>query len=200
MTSEARGSDQARGPTITARFDDGPPQGIRIEAEVIEGRPHHRQRTVGFVPDDALVRSDRRVNEILARREAGLQQTELSLSLPSVPSASGVARAAVRDRFTDAVSRDVIADLELVVSELVSNAVERGCGTIRLDVEHDGHDLHGFVTDEGDGFDSERPIAYTDEPRGRGLSIVDALVTRWGIRDGTTHVWFDIASVRGATQ
>jgi anti-sigma regulatory factor (Ser/Thr protein kinase) len=161
---------------------------------------HDHQRTVGFVLHDALVRVDRRVNEILARRDAGLQQRELALSLPPVPSACQVARAAVRDRFTDALSRDAIADLELVVSELVSNAVEHGCGTIRLDVEHDGHDLRGFVTDEGDGFDYEPPSADTVEPRGRGLPVVDALVTRWGIRDGRTHVWFDIASVRGATQ
>ena len=31
VTPEARGSDQARGPTITAMLDDGPLQGIRIE-------------------------------------------------------------------------------------------------------------------------------------------------------------------------
>jgi hypothetical protein len=34
MTSEARGSDRERGPTITATLDDGPLQGIRIEARV----------------------------------------------------------------------------------------------------------------------------------------------------------------------
>ena len=45
---------------------------------------HDRQRTVGFVPHDALVRVDRRVNEILARREGALQQTGLSLSLSPV--------------------------------------------------------------------------------------------------------------------
>ena len=39
VTSEARGSNQARGPTITPRLDDGPLQGIRIEAQVVEGRP-----------------------------------------------------------------------------------------------------------------------------------------------------------------
>jgi hypothetical protein len=39
VTSEPRGADQARGPTITARLDDGPLQGIRIEAQVVEGRP-----------------------------------------------------------------------------------------------------------------------------------------------------------------
>jgi anti-sigma regulatory factor (Ser/Thr protein kinase) len=161
---------------------------------------HDRQPTVGSVPHDALVRVDRRVKEILAGRDAGFPPREFSLSLPPVPSACQVARAAVRDRFTDALSREAIADLELVVSELVSNAVEHGRGTVRLDVDHDGQRLHGFVTDGGDGFDYARPSADADQPRGRGLTIVDALVTRWGIRNGRTHVWFNIASARGATQ
>ena len=38
-TSGARGSDQARGPTITATLDDGPLEGICFEAQVVEGRP-----------------------------------------------------------------------------------------------------------------------------------------------------------------
>jgi hypothetical protein len=50
VTSEARGSDQARGPTITARLDDGPLRGIRIEAEVVEGRP---PSTVDVLADDS---------------------------------------------------------------------------------------------------------------------------------------------------
>ena len=49
-TSEARGSDQARGPTITARLDDGPLQGTRIEAQVVEGRP---PSTVDVPTDDS---------------------------------------------------------------------------------------------------------------------------------------------------
>src|SRR3954453_16670353 len=48
--SEARGSEQARGPTISARLDDGPLQGIRIEAEVVEGRP---PSTVDVPADDS---------------------------------------------------------------------------------------------------------------------------------------------------
>ena len=39
IMSEEHGSDKARGPTITARLDDGPLEGIRIEAQVVEGRP-----------------------------------------------------------------------------------------------------------------------------------------------------------------
>ena len=50
VMSEARGSDRARGPTITARLDDGPLQGIRIEAEVVEGRP---PSTIDVPADDS---------------------------------------------------------------------------------------------------------------------------------------------------
>jgi hypothetical protein len=50
VTPEPRGSDHARGPTITARFDDGPLQGIRIETEVIEGRP---PSTIDVPADDS---------------------------------------------------------------------------------------------------------------------------------------------------
>ena len=50
MTSEARGSDQARGPSITARLADGPLQGTCIEAEVVEGRP---PSTVDVPADDS---------------------------------------------------------------------------------------------------------------------------------------------------
>ena len=39
VTSRAREPEQERGPTITATLDDGPLQGVRIEAQVVEGRP-----------------------------------------------------------------------------------------------------------------------------------------------------------------
>jgi hypothetical protein len=39
VTSEAHASAQEVCPTITARLDDGPLQGTRIEARVVEGRP-----------------------------------------------------------------------------------------------------------------------------------------------------------------
>jgi hypothetical protein len=39
VTSGACGPELERGPTITATLDDGPLQGIRIEAQVVEGRP-----------------------------------------------------------------------------------------------------------------------------------------------------------------
>jgi len=118
--------------------------------------------------------------------------TGLSLSLPPLPTASGVARAAVRDHFGDALNRNTVSDLELVVSELVANGVEHGHGTLQLAIEHNGHEINGSVTDDGNGFAYETPTVAGQELQGRGLAIVDALVTRWGIRHGNTQVWFDM--------
>lgn len=119
--------------------------------------------------------------------------TSLSLSLSPTLGASGAARAAVRDRFSGVLTRDTLSDLELVISELVGNGVEHGRGSIRVEVTHAGEELGGSVSDDGDGFAYElRPVA-TGELRGRGLAIVDAIVSRWGTRGGRTHIWFVMA-------
>ena len=39
VTTGTRGPEQERGPNITATLDDGPLQGICIEAQIVEGRP-----------------------------------------------------------------------------------------------------------------------------------------------------------------
>jgi len=122
---------------------------------------------------------------------------ELSLSLSPVPAASGVARSGVRDRFAGALGRNTMADLELVVSELVTNAFDHGRGTIHLQLDHDGDELQGSVSDDGEGFAYKKRRVGDDEFRGRGLSIVEALVTRWGIDEGSTRVWFLMSPTGG---
>ena len=93
---------------------------------------------------------------------------------------SGAARAAIRERFTGVLGRATISDLELVVSELVTNGCEHGRGTIRVDVSLKNGELNGAVSDEGNGFDYELRDVAGHELRGRGLAVVDALVRRWG--------------------
>ena len=49
VTSAAGAPEEEVGPTITAVLDDGPLRGIRIEAEVVEGRP---PSTINVPADD----------------------------------------------------------------------------------------------------------------------------------------------------
>ena len=83
---------------------------------------------------------------------AHLMPTELSISLSPEPTAGATARVALRERFGDLLRRATFADLELVVSELVTNAVEHGNGTIRVELTHTDRELRGFVSDRGSGF------------------------------------------------
>ena len=118
---------------------------------------------------------------------------ELILELPRLPTAGSLARSAVSDGFAEELGRDRIGELLLVVSELVTNAVlyGRGAITLKLRVERDG--IFGEVVDQGSGFEREVRERGPDESTGRGLMIVDALSRRWGIHEGTTHVWFELA-------
>jgi anti-sigma regulatory factor (Ser/Thr protein kinase) len=136
-----------------------------------------------------------RPNDVRGGRRAA---TELALPLSPAPSAIPAARAAVRESFAGVLGRAVISDLELVVSELVTNGVEHGRGTVRLNMRHVGGEITGSVCDGGSGFVyTPRSLGHDDGPRGRGLPLVDALVTRWGIRRGSSHVWFAIQLGRG---
>ena len=117
---------------------------------------------------------------------------ELHLRLPRHDSAAGIARKALDRRFADELGRERVGDLALVVSELVTNAVSHGQGAISLTVRVDGDDVFGEVVDEGGGFEREVRERGPKDLSGRGLHIVDALSSRWGVHEGTTHVWFEL--------
>ena len=52
VTSEPHASGQHAWPTITARLEDGPLRGTRVEAPVVEGRP---PSTVDVPADDGSI-------------------------------------------------------------------------------------------------------------------------------------------------
>ncbi len=66
-----------------------------------------------------------------------------------------------------------------------------GQGAIRFPLQLDARDLRGEVIDDGGGFEHELRAAGSSATSGRGL-IVDRLTTRWGVHEGTTHVWFEM--------
>ena len=83
-------------------------------------------------------------------------------------------------------------DATLFISELVSNALEHGEGAIRLRLSVDSRGLRGEVVDEGTGFEADVREHGVEAVRGRGLWLVATLANRWGIHDGSSHVWFEL--------
>lgn len=119
-------------------------------------------------------------------------------SLPWSPTACASARAVIRDVLPHWGLGDLVPTAELLVSELVSNALRHACGPLHLTLERVS-DLRCLV---GDGA-SERPRptdAGPDEENGRGLTLVDMLAARWGCEYGPVgkSVWFELSG--GADQ
>ncbi len=84
---------------------------------------------------------------------------------------------------------------QLLVSELVSNAVLHGGGPIRLEVRevHGGSSVRVEVCNHGSGQPRLRNAAPQDIS-GRGLQLVDDLSRDWGSAtvNGETSVWFEV--------
>jgi anti-sigma regulatory factor (Ser/Thr protein kinase) len=117
---------------------------------------------------------------------------DLALTLPPDASASSLARAATKRQLAGEVGPERLSELILVISELVGNASVHGQGQIVLRLQVDGEVVRGEVIDQGAGFEREVRARGPEEVSGRGLFLVDALTSRWGIHEGTTHIWFEI--------
>ena len=91
---------------------------------------------------------------------------------------------------------DVCTDVVLLVSELVTNVVRHGeiPASLRLSVVADT--VRVSVHDSGDGHPaSPLPVDDPDRRHGRGLVLIDALSSAWGVHDTGPgkDVWFDIS-------
>jgi anti-sigma regulatory factor (Ser/Thr protein kinase) len=115
-------------------------------------------------------------------------------NLPLAPQASAQARRLL-DEFDEQIPRDVLNDLRVVTSELVSNAVRHSgtdTGQIELRITPLTTCVRVEIIDPGPGF---FPAVYEPSAResGWGLYLVDRLTTRWGVEfnDGA-HVWAEV--------
>ena len=100
---------------------------------------------------------------------------------PAEPESEARAR---RDAVAVATAWGVDADdLELVVSELVSNAIVHAGGDLRLSLRLDADTLTVEVADQS----SDLPVPSRpdgSDQRGRGLLIVGKIARVWGVRLG----------------
>jgi anti-sigma regulatory factor (Ser/Thr protein kinase) len=117
---------------------------------------------------------------------------DLQLRLPRTATAPALARGTLRRAYADRVDPDLLADAELLVSELTSNAFRHGHGAITLRARLNDDRLFVEVIDEGSGFERELRRNDFDQVGGWGLDIVEGVASRWGVHEGTTHVWFEL--------
>jgi anti-sigma regulatory factor (Ser/Thr protein kinase) len=120
-----------------------------------------------------------------------------SLELSPDYSAAAKARHFVADTMRAWGCDDAIPDAELLVSELVTNAVLHARSATRVTIERDGATLRFSVYDSS----ATRPRlrAYGPEAvTGRGLLLVDRIARRWGVEpDGDGKcVWFEVRTQR----
>ncbi len=125
----------------------------------------------------------------------------LTLQLPGRLEAPSAARKALAALNGDLhlVSPERLADVQLLVTEVVANAVRHGDApdsTVALEVQATHALLLVEVTDTGTGFDAAALSGPThDAAGGWGLRIVEVIAQRWGVRpapNGGTTVWFEI--------
>jgi two-component sensor histidine kinase len=119
---------------------------------------------------------------------------ELTLRLRSAPTAPAQAREAVAV-FADLLPAETLADLRLIVTELVTNSVKYGPGVpIAVTISRDEEsNISGVVADGGTGGVRMRR-GFDPANGGLGLQIVDALASGWGVRPNSSDVWFELGA------
>lgn len=123
---------------------------------------------------------------------AGSAGGRLALELPRASAAPRIARLRLTEWLGAELDRSGLEDAPLLVSELVTNAVVHGRGRIQLRAQLDDGRLLVHVFDGGDGFAPSIRERRVDGGGGRGLGIVEAAASQWGVRQGTADVWFEL--------
>ncbi|MFB6818018.1 SpoIIE family protein phosphatase [Streptomyces sp. NPDC056347] len=166
--------------------------------DALRGALVEPERPVEELCDHVLTTLDTRHGEddiaLLMARIQGLPAEAVGdWRLPREPRSVGRARELARDRLLAWGLDDLVDTTELLVSELVTNALRYGEGEIRLRLLRD-RTLVCEVWDAGLVQPRRRRARDTDEG-GRGLQLVGLLSVGWGSRRtprGKT-VWFELA-------
>jgi anti-sigma regulatory factor (Ser/Thr protein kinase) len=129
-------------------------------------------------------------------------KNRIEVEFEAGPTAAASARnalLALDGRVEDAL----LADVRLLVSELVTNSVRhsgaRPLDHVQIEVQVTRSTLRVEVADSGEGFEPKPRDNDRSRPGGWGLYLVDELADRWGVaRNDLTRVWFEMDHSRAA--
>ncbi|GGU94385.1 hypothetical protein GCM10010211_71910 [Streptomyces albospinus] len=121
---------------------------------------------------------------LLARTRVLAPDRVVSWNLPSDPAAVANARALANRQLAEWGMDDLTFTTELIVSELVTNAIRHATGPVSLRLIRD----QGLICEVSDASSTSPRLrhARTTDEGGRGLLIVAQLTRRWGTRYTTT--------------
>ncbi|WP_410583640.1 ATP-binding protein [Amycolatopsis sp. lyj-108] len=127
----------------------------------------------------------------------GITRTRQAYEFPAgIAPPLGKVRAWLREQLGE-VGSTTIADTELLTTELVTNAHEHANGVCELRVSlPSDREVVRVEVDDHRPLLRPRRVAKQDptSPRGRGLELVEAISTQWGVNTGTGYktVWAEI--------
>ena len=111
------------------------------------------------------------------------------------PASVGEARQRVVEIAGALLEESRLADLQLVLSEVVGNAIRHGSSTepILLAITPKEEFLCVQITDAGSGFAPRPRATVPDENGGWGFFLIEYLTRRWGMtrENRRTRVWFE---------
>ncbi|MGC3001856.1 SpoIIE family protein phosphatase [Streptomyces sp. G35A] len=132
---------------------------------------------------------------LLLARTRGLPSSQVATwDIPADPALVAPIRKQVLDQLATWALTEASFTAELVVSELVTNAIRYGAAPIRLRLIHDASTLICEVSDTNHTAPHLRRAKTWDEG-GRGLLLVAQLTQRWGTRHTTEGktIWAEMA-------
>ncbi|MEU0965935.1 SpoIIE family protein phosphatase [Streptomyces sp. NPDC005917] len=145
--------------------------GRALLADLVDGAP----------PDDAAL--------LLARTRAVPAEDTAHWEIPADPAAVSEARAWATRQLTSWGLEDLVFTTELIVSELVTNALRYGRPPTELRLIR--HDVLVCEVTDSSSTQPRLRRAHTTDEGGRGLFLVARLGTRWGCRHGQNRktIW-----------
>jgi DNA-binding NarL/FixJ family response regulator len=120
---------------------------------------------------------------------------EATVDLPRSLASVAAARRFVKETVNEWKLGQLLDDALLVTSELVTNAVTHADSSCRIRLSLTPARLRIDVLDNGSGTPEPLPFSQTEE-HGRGLYMVDAITTAWGLEDVPGEgklVWAELA-------
>jgi DNA-binding NarL/FixJ family response regulator len=132
------------------------------------------------------------VREILLAAAIAETALEFSAELPLEASSVRTARTLLREALGDA-GDDVLFALELLVSEVVTNALTHAGSAPRIEAQLTPETIRVAVYDAVRTLPAHR-VPDEASPGGRGLHLLDRVASRWGAEptDDGKVVWFEL--------